>query len=68
MEYETPQFYIFFKNKVEEARANGAEVIKGTIWNMYRYEYLLLLAKKDGYNIVLKKRDVNDTHHFEMKL
>lgn len=68
METVSSPAYNYFKEKLLEAKANGAEVIRGKIWNMYRYEFLRRLAAKDGYTLVLKKREKDDTHIFEVIL
>lgn len=68
METVSSPSYDYFKEKLLEAKANGAEIIRGKIWNMYRYELLRVLAKKDGYTLILKKREKDDTHIFEVIL
>jgi hypothetical protein len=60
--------YLFIENKIAEAKARGEKKLSLSIWNMYRYEYVRIMAERDGYEVSLKKRDNDDTHHFEVKL
>lgn len=60
--------YDYFKEKLLEAQADGATIVCGRIWNIYRYELLCRLAAKDGYILNLIKRELNDVHIFEVVL
>lgn len=65
---EKLKHYLFFENEIAKAKARGDKKVAFSIWNMYRYEYVKIMAARDGYELSLKKRDENDIHHFEVKL
>lgn len=65
---ETSKEWEFLKARIEVAKAAGATKIIGTIWNMYRFEYLQIIARKHGYEVEIVKRTATDVNHFEVKL
>ena len=65
---ETSKEWEFLKEQIKIAKSEGKRKLNSRIWNMYRFEYLRLIARKHGYELVLTKRTETDVNHFEVKL
>lgn len=65
---ETSKEWEFLKEQIKVAKAAGKRKLNSRIWNIYRFEYLRLIARKHGYELVLTKRTEDDVNHFEVKL
>ena len=65
---KTSKEWEFLQEQIRIAKADGERKLNFRIWNMYRFEYLRLIARKHGYELVLTKRTETDVNHFEVKL
>lgn len=65
---KTSNEWEFLKEQIKIAKSEGKRKLNARIWNIYRFEYLRLIAREHGYELVLTKRTEDDVNHFEVKL